>query len=82
MKMTGKEFIEKVCERLRDEDVRLYDSNIKNKIESLTANELSELVSLGDIALWKTQRNKLRSEKPLTSDMDWQDQYSDPHNIY
>lgn len=76
MKMTGKEFIEKICNRLRDKDVRLYDSNIRNEIESMTANELNELVSLGDVALWVTQRNKLRSEKPLTSDRDWEDLYS------
>ncbi len=74
--MTGKEFIEKICNRLRDKDVRLYDSNIRNEIESMTANELNELVSLGDVALWVTQRNKLRSEKPLTSDRDWEDLYS------
>ena len=80
--MTGKELIEKVCERLRDEDIRLYDSNIKNKIESLTAMELNQLVSLGDIDSWVRDRTKLRNQKPLTSDRDWEDLYSDPENRF
>jgi hypothetical protein len=80
--MTGKEFIEKICERLRDKDIRLYDSHIRQEIEEMRADDLKELILKGDVTLWKNQRAKLRSEKPLSSDMDWQDLYSDAEGRY
>jgi len=62
MKMSGKELIEKICQKLREENILLYDSAIKQKIESLTANELSELVNLGDVSSWIRDRTTIRKE--------------------
>ena len=50
-------------------------------IKSILKDE-KELITKGDVTLWKNQRAKLRSEKPLTSDMDWQDLYSDAEGRY
>lgn len=57
MKMTGKNLIDKICQRLKEENILLYDSAIKQKIESLTATQLSELVNLGDVTSWVRDRN-------------------------
>jgi len=45
MSITGKDLIEKVCQKLREENVLLYDSNIRQKIESLTSMQLNDLVN-------------------------------------
>jgi len=43
--MDGKKLIEKLCELLRKEDIRLYDSNIVIKLSELNQFELETLVN-------------------------------------
>jgi len=44
MKTDGKKLIEKICNLLRDEGVLLYDAHIRQKIESLSAQQLKDLI--------------------------------------
>jgi hypothetical protein len=62
--MNGKEFIEKICNKLREENVLLYDAHIRNKIESLTEVELRELINFGDVIKWKNERTLRHSDNP------------------
>jgi len=44
MEIDGKKLIEKICNLLREEDVLLYDAHIRQKIESLSAQQLKDLI--------------------------------------
>lgn len=43
--MNGKELIKKICELLQEEDILLYDSHIVQKIESLSTQELTDIIN-------------------------------------
>ena len=43
--MDGKKLIKKLCELLRKENIRVYDSNIIMKLAELSQFELEELVN-------------------------------------
>ena len=59
----GEGFIEVICQRLREENILLYDSNIMQKIRTLTNGELNQIVSLGDVINWHNDRiNKERNK--------------------
>lgn len=63
--MTGEEFIHKICEKLEEEEILLYDSNIVRKLASLTGTELSELINTGDVISWKNERHERTGRKTL-----------------
>jgi hypothetical protein len=44
MKTDGKKLIEKICDLLREDDILLYDAHIRQKIESLSAQQLKDLI--------------------------------------
>ena len=46
METDGKKLIEKICDLLREENILLYDAHIRQKIESLSAQQLKELIEL------------------------------------
>lgn len=48
MKITGDDFVQAICNRLRKKNVLLYDSNIRNEIESLTWVEMNRIIMLGE----------------------------------
>ena len=52
----GEGFIEVICQRLREENILLYDSHIVQKIRTLTNGELNQIVSLGDVIDWHNDR--------------------------
>lgn len=54
--MNGEQLIDKICQKLREKDIRTYDSNIVNELRNLTQNQLSQLVNLGDIDTWRNER--------------------------
>jgi hypothetical protein len=45
METDGKKLIEKICDLLREEDILLYDAHIRQKIESLSARQLEDLIN-------------------------------------
>lgn len=64
MKIDGEMFIEAICNRLRDEDVRLYDSEIVKKIRALNSYEVLKIATFGDVNEWRNDRiNKAASQK-------------------
>jgi len=46
MKTDGKKLIEKICDLLREENILLYDAHIRQKIESLSAQQLKDLLEV------------------------------------
>ncbi len=44
MKIDGKKLIEKICDLLSEENILLYDAHIRQKIESLSAQQLKDLL--------------------------------------
>ena len=58
MKMTGEDIINRIVARLDFEDVRCYDSAIVNKLRSLTAEEIQQLFSLGNVIKWHNDKSK------------------------
>ena len=61
----GKGFIEVICQRLRDQDILLYDHNIRKLIETLNNGELNQIVSLGDVVSWHNERIQKQIDKDL-----------------
>ena len=45
METNGRELIEKICDLLREEGILLYDAHIRQKIESLSAQQLKDLIN-------------------------------------
>lgn len=56
MEVTGKMFIDAIVKRLADKNVRCYDSAIVQRLSSLSAPQLMQLVSVGDIQQWHNDR--------------------------
>ena len=56
MKVTGKDIIDRIAQRLRYEDVLCYDSAIVNKLRSLTSKEVAQLFALGDVIQWHNDK--------------------------
>ncbi len=54
-KVIGKDFIEVIAKRLDRENVRCYDSAIVNKIRELTAAQLLEIVTFGNVVKWHNE---------------------------
>ena len=49
-------FIRKVAQRLDEEGVLMRDANIVERIRNMTANEIVELATTGDVKMWSNDR--------------------------
>lgn len=58
MNYNGKQIIESLAKRLDFLNKRCYDSNILRLFESLSAKEINQLLTFGDIDTWIVERNK------------------------
>ena len=64
MNYTGREVIEAVVRRLNDKDIRCYDSAIVAVIADLNRQQLSELITFGDLTKWINERNDKSKQNP------------------
>ena len=63
----GNFIIDKICDRLREEDRRLYDANIICKLRDMNKYQIMQLVNLGDVQDWHNDRYvKFKDLKSLT----------------
>ena len=58
MNYTGKQIKDAIVRRLKDENIRCYDSAIVAKLVELNRYELNQLVEFGEIDRWLSERNK------------------------
>ena len=58
MNYTGKQVKDAIIRRLKDENIRCYDSAIVAKLVELNEYELNQLVEFGEIDRWLSERNK------------------------
>jgi hypothetical protein len=56
LEVDGTYIIKKISERLKFENILCYDSNIINKLRSLTKFEIQQLCNLGDICKWHNDK--------------------------
>ena len=63
MNHTGKELIDAIVQRLKDENKLCRDSDIVAKLGSLNEYEIAMLSNFGDIDTWVSGRNKSSHEK-------------------
>jgi len=67
MNYTGKQIKDAIVRRLKDENIRCYDSAIVAKLVELNRYELNQLVEFGEIDKWLSERkqntNKVNDEK-------------------
>lgn len=56
MNITGKQLVDAVAKRLEDKNILQYDSYIVAQINRLTPQELSQIVSFGDVTQWRNER--------------------------
>lgn len=59
--INGSELINKLSERLYFLDKRSYDANIVILLSTLTAKELTELVTTGEIERWEKERRLINN---------------------
>ena len=52
-----------ICNRLKDEKVLLYDSNIVNKLRSMSRQELNQALAFGDVTEWHNERIREKSDE-------------------
>jgi hypothetical protein len=67
MDITGQDLIDVLCRELKERNILLYDSNIRILLSELTAGELREIITFGDVIKWRNirvQNEKLRIETP------------------
>lgn len=60
MKMTGRDIIERIANRINDKGEMAYDSTILRYLRNLNHKQTLELFTLGDVAKW---RNEKRSDE-------------------
>ena len=56
MKITGDLIVDKIVERLAEENIRAFDSEIVKKFRSLNWQEINQLAAFGEIAEWHNER--------------------------
>ncbi len=65
----GEFIIDKICERLGEKGVRLYDSNIVSCLKNMDKYQISQLVNMGDVSDWKNERiNKMLNPEGDTNE--------------
>ena len=62
MKITGKQIIEAVVKRLKEENILCYDSAIVTRLKTLNAAELAQLTDFGDVTAWHNARCESNTE--------------------
>ena len=61
-RLNGEEFINAVAERLKDQDIRCYDTNIVSALKELTYYDLNMLIFEGTCPKWHNEKiNKLKN---------------------
>ena len=63
MKIDGQQFVNAICERLREESLLCTDTNIVIKLAVLSSGELNQLVSFGDVTSWHNERVEYQKNK-------------------
>lgn len=63
MNLNGSELVNKLVERLFFLDKRSYDTNIVMLLNTLTAKELTELVTTGKIEKWEKEEKVSNNPK-------------------
>lgn len=61
--MTGEEIINKIVDRLTEENINCYDSAILNKLSSLSSSEINQLYMLKDVLKWHNDRIYKKSKE-------------------
>ena len=56
MKITGQDLIVIVSERLVEEGILCYDSNILKRIRELSSEELMQILSFGNAIIWHNEK--------------------------
>ncbi len=56
MKIAGDLIIDRIVQRLAEENIRAYDSEIVKKIRLLNWQEINQLAAFGDVAEWHNER--------------------------
>lgn len=62
-KVNGKEFVQAVVNRIKDEKGQLYDTNILCRIKDMTDKEIFEVHSFGDVQEWHNDRINAKKEQ-------------------
>ncbi len=61
MKITGQDLIVIVSERLVEEGILCYDSNILKRIRELSSEELMQILSFGNAIIWHNEKIKKKN---------------------
>ncbi len=61
MSVNGRNIVDAIVKRLNEENIRCYDNAIVAKLNSLTAAEMSQLSTFGDVVEWHNDRIKRES---------------------
>jgi len=63
MEITGQKLIDVLCIRLEDTGTLCHDTIILRLLKELTAEQLWQIVSFGDIQKWHNERVNKRAEE-------------------